>query len=157
MWFNEKCSWPFGGKSGRRSHDSEAHNPMGMGRGGFSGCDRNSGSDTACSCSVLAGAVWWEVSAGGGDGRWVRAPHGFDAGAHFPGRRFYDSGAAAVHPDYSRETLIVSSLVGEIVVRLRAGDWTFSGGDEFHHQHQGKQSNRDDHAFCDSVSVFSAL
>src|SRR5260370_27735492 len=97
-----------------------------MGRGNFPGGDRNSGSDAAHARSLLASAVWWEISAGGGNGRWGRKASGFDDGAHHPRRCFYDSCAAAIRPGYSRETLIVSSLVGEIVVRLRAGDWNFT-------------------------------
>jgi len=96
-----------------------------MGRGHFPGCDRNSGSGAAHARSLLAGAIWWQISARGGDGRWVRAARRLDAWAHYSGRHFYDSGAAAIRPGYSRETLIVSSLVGEIVVRFRAGDWNF--------------------------------
>src|SRR5712671_1110248 len=123
-----------------------------MGRGNFPGGDRNSGSDAPHPCSVLAGTVWREISASGGDGRWVRAARRLDNGAHYPRHHFYDTGAAAIRPGYSRETLIVSSLVGEIVVRFRAGDWNFSAGHELHHEYWRSERNRGDHAVCDCVS-----
>src|SRR5712671_1120739 len=144
--FDEMCLGGSGRRRWRRSYDTEADKPVGMGRGNFPGGDRNSGSDAPHPCSVLAGTVWREISASGGDGRWVRAARRLDNGAHYPRHHFYDTGAAAIRPGYSRETLIVSSLVGEIVVRFRAGDWNFSTGHELHHEYWRTERNRGDHA-----------
>src|SRR3982074_2075837 len=122
-----------------RRYGRETHNSMGMGRRDLPGCDRNCGSDPPHSCSFLAGAGWWEISAGRGDGFWVRTAPCVNDGAYHPGRRFYDSCAATIRAGYSRETLIVSSLVGEIVVCLRAGDWNLGAGDELHHEYWGSE------------------